>query len=484
MASSGTKSFNLKKITIPSFPYGLDWSNSPESIPDGALVEAENCAYNYKNNALTAPDDGLDTQYTGAGNIIKGYYDDIHDVTLFVIGTTLYKTTDFASPTSVGTLNGSNRPVFYSYNGKIKIDSGGIPQEFNGTTLSNTTNAISADAGGTKDGRRYLYDFDDSLVRFSYYGDDTDWTENGSDALAAWPVYVGKSDGNIVAVSMASKDLVIFKDTGLVYRLTGWISNSTTNPPEIVEVIRTGKCFNNECVVSVGTKCYFLGPEGFVSIITTQEYGDMKPIEEGLNINAALVQNIDANAKMWHLPSRKQIWIMTQNDKKLYIYHYLPRYSDGRGVFTTRTLQHQISDVWEKGSDVYVAYGTKIAKLNENIDTDDGVQITSSIKGKNVITEQNTIVVKRRRMTARGLIAGSGGLKIGDETLPFTIEPGSPLIFGNTTKIYGNTNKIAADSFVRLNEPGGGASESVQVAINTNSGKIEIRQINYDYDEM
>ena len=58
----------------------------------------------------------------------------------------------------------------------------------------------------------------------------------------------------------------------------------------------------------------------------------------------------------------------------LFIYHYLPRYNDGRGVFTSRKFTYSINSVVSVDKDVYVAYGNKIGILDESIDTDDGVQ--------------------------------------------------------------------------------------------------------------
>jgi len=493
MATLGTKSLNLQTVSIPSFPYGVDWSNPPEALPQGALVEAENAEYSYSNGALKTVD-GIEIKYTGSDTIQTGFYDTVHSVHLFNIGTTLYKT-DFSTTSSIGTLNGSSRPHYVIFNNQVIIASGGIIQAFgvtdgrDATVLQNVCDADdtsitgpTADALGVKDGRLFVYSHSSDLIKFSAYGDETSWVEQSTVATGPYWVYIGKNDGYINQVSMASKDLIIYKDSGVVYRLTGWIAATSADAPTINEVTRTGHCYTN-CATSIATKGYFFGIDGFLSVVTTQEYGDMKPTEEGININAAIIPNIDSNAKMFHVASRKQIWIATQNDKRVYMYHYSPRYPDGRGAFTTRTLKYQISDVWENGDKVYVAYGDYIGQLSSTIDTDAGKQIKMSVKGPINYPNNSNFLVKRRRMTAKGSVAGTGTLLIGDTSIAFTISDASPLVFGNTTLVYGNTDLVYSNSQTVISEKGGGLSESIQLSIVTNSGSMEIRQISYNYED-
>ena len=113
-----------------------------------------------------------------------------------------------------------------------------------------------------------------------------------------------------------------------------------------------------------------------MSFVPTNTYANIQPSEVGLNINAQLTTITSKQARMWHVPGKKQLWIKPGKNQDVFIYHYLPRYEDGRGVFTSRSFVHDLHDVLTVGKDVYIAYGNKIGQLDSRIDTDDGEQIS------------------------------------------------------------------------------------------------------------
>ena len=65
----------------------------------------------------------------------------------------------------------------------------------------------------------------------------------------------------------------------------------------------------------------------------TNTYAEIQPFETGSNINSYLLKYITKDCEVWHISSRKQIWIKPYNGETVFIYHYLPRYEGRKGRF-------------------------------------------------------------------------------------------------------------------------------------------------------
>jgi hypothetical protein len=346
---------NIQKWSSQGFPYGLNWSSPQETIADGELYRAENVEYNYINNALKSVQ-GTEIKLTGAADIMTGY--PYLGSTLYNIGQSLYITTDFGTPVLLGTLTGSDTPVYASWDGKVLIASGGQLQIYDGVTLATISGSPNSTYVTDRKGRVLAYTKISDVLNYSAIGDavsSTAWVNNPSDASSAQFLQVGYKDGNpISAIDTLANDIIVYKTpasgevTGRIYRVLGEFPDWT-----VEELARKAHCFS---AGSVGNSAFFIGYGGFLSLAGVQEYGDINVIETGRNVNNYLIKNMDANAKMWVVQNRKQIWFKTQNDKRVYIYHYVGRYPDGRGTFTVRTFEHQLHDVWCVGSEVYIAY--------------------------------------------------------------------------------------------------------------------------------
>lgn len=468
MAKASTKHFNQRKIPLPSFPLGLDWSQNPESIPDGALVQAENCEYNHATGALrTCP--GVTIKLDHGAIVQTLYYDETNSIYLFNSGQDLYKT-DFTTKTLIGTLTGTSKPVYCQFNGKTLIASGGHLQQWDGTiltTISASPNCIfvmEREARAAVFGNTNRWDL--SGIR-----DATNWTENTD--MDAIFIEVG-DNSPIIAVDDTSGDLIFYKTNG-THRLKGIYPDW-----DLVAGPKTAHCMNYRSAKSVGNASFFVGYGGFMKLSATDTYSDIDPTEEGLNINAWVAQNIDNNAEIWHVQNKKQLWIKTQNDKGVYLYHYIPRYPDGRGAFTHRTFVNQLSDVCTVGDKVYIAYGNKIGMLDATTDKDDGQQITMAIRSKRYMAERIVLVVKYLKMELQNIIAGTGSIQLLDEPLSLTFNSTDGEIFIDEDDIYSDDTDIALDEYTPIEEYGLGSKEYMQIQIYTQSGAFELRGINID----
>jgi hypothetical protein len=462
------------------FPLGLDWSKNPENVPDGALVQAENCEYDYADGALR----------TAAGVTIKKdfgmpvdtlFRDDKNNTFYFSSGTNLYKT-DLDRYTLLGTLTGLNRPVYCMFGGVCLVASGGLLQSVtNGVTLSTITGSPPVSHYvTTRQGRVLAYSLQSDVLNYSAIGNYANWTYNSNDASMGQYIDVGYKDpGNIMAIDFLSKVVMVYKQYGRAYKIVGEPPSATVEP-----VSQTASCLSMLAAENVDDKAYYLGQGGLMSFAPTNDYGNVAPFEEGLNINAWIAKNIDANCQIWHVQPKKQLWVKCQNDKRIYLYHYIPRYNDGRGAFTVRTFTNQLSDVCCVGSGVYVAYGNKVGILDASTDQDDGEQIQTAITGNNKLTQKHSILIMSWILVTRNIVSGYGTVKCGKRTRSINFSSNSPDVYGDIDDVYGNTADVYTDDYTRKYKVGGGSNRSVQLQILVQKGAISVRKFDYDYLEV
>ena len=466
------------------FPQGLNWSKNPEAILDTELVQAENCEYNHEDGSLrTVP--GVTIKLDAGQSVDTLFYDNRHNVFYFSSGVNIYVTTDMKSYAQIGQLAGTNKPVYSMFGDVCIVASGGLLQVISGgSTLQSITGSLDKnDFVTTRIGRVLTYSNTSDQLNYSAIGDYQSWTNSASDTSSAQFVNVGYKDpGNIIAVDFLSKAIMVYKEGGRAYKITGEPQDGDSF--RVDPVSQTAFCNSSRSTVSVDDKSYYLGSAGFMSFIPTNAYGDVEPFEEGLNINAWIAQNIDSQCELWHVVNKKQIWIKTQNDNRIYLYHYIPRYSDGRGAFTVRTFAYNLNDVCCVNDETYIAYGNKIGILDSSVDTDDNNQIQTAITGANRLANQHSILVMNRLFVSYNIISGYGTIQCGKKVKQLIFASNSPDIYGNVVDISGNTNSIYSDTYTRSYKVGGGSNKNVQLQILVQKGAISLRELHYQYLEV
>jgi hypothetical protein len=493
MGKASTKHFNQRKIPLPAFPLGLDWSQPAEMIADGALQDAKNAEYNHVTGALRTAAGNKVKQNYGASPAIYGntseihnnttsiyaydlnvhslYYDRIHDTYLFNDGNQLYKTNLTNSVTLVGTLTGSETPIYDEFKDDIAIASGGKLQYFDGTTLTTALDSPLCTYVASLYGRVLVFGYDDRIDE-SGIGDITNWTNVPSDPSSAQFIYIGEDGRKVLAVDVLGSDLIVYKDGGKVYRRTG----ITAADWEVREISRKAYCENKHCAVSVGNNAYFFGKEGFKSLANVVEYGDVKQQDAGVAINGRITS--DSTAKMWLVEPKRQIWIKPINSTRVFMYHYTT------GAFTYRDFKTALTAVITKGTDVFIAFGNKIAQLDPTSDRDDGQQIVTVVKSKRYIPPRLYTILKYTKFQAQVVRSGDGMLQIGETKIPLIFASGSDKIFGNNALIYGNKTKIKTSAFANIAEYGGGSNEYLEVELTVAQGSIEWRSLDIEIAEV
>lgn len=425
---------------------------TPETIPDNCVRLAYNWEYG---GEVLQPQvvPGVTTKLDVTTSADTGFYDSINDCFLVSSGTTLYKVpTDFSTKTSTGTLNSTYDPVYCLYDTVPLIASGGVLQEFDGTNISDTAGAPTCHHVSAVGGRVRAVNILTSRITYSAIGDRTSWVNNPADISTSQYLDIGYKDPtNIVAVMALSQDTIVIKASGIAYRI---INEHDFTNIEVVPASTKTPAYNHYCGLTVGNRAYFFGSDGFQSFSTTDRYGaviadDPAP---GYFINPQLVSNSDSTAKVWHVPSRRQIWVKGQEDKFVYIYHYNVTVNGVAGSWTRRTFYWQINDVMVKGNSVYVLYGNKIGQIDDTIDTDDGNSISYILISKRHTPRLKNYILENFNYTTYNFIAGSATLELSEKSYPYTFSSTDGDIYGDTTEIYGDTSSIVSDQYSRLRE--------------------------------
>lgn len=470
---------------MQGFKGGLDYSSPPESIPDYCAIELSNCEFSVEDGGLqTVPGVRPVLELGPENEITCLFYNKARKEYYFAVGGKLNRTTDFTSHSEIGTLSGKGVCHFAMFGTTCLVASGGCLQYISDEGV--LTNVVGSpekcDGVSVRTGRVITFSTDSDLLRYSGVGDYTAWQNTPTDPSTAQSVNVGyKDSGALIAVDFLSSAVIAYKEAGQAYKIVGEPGDSDF---ACLPISQTAYCADPDATLSIDGKAYYLGRAGFLSFTPTNAYGDIAPFDEGLNVNAALVNNIDSNCRLWHIPSRKQIWIKPQKDSPVYIYHYVPRSSDGRGVFTTRHFIHDIYDVVDDGNHVYIAYGHKIGVLDASLDTDDGEQIVTRIVGANRLAPEHFILVMKYLLVTHNNIAGEGNVKVGRKAKPVTFECGNLSVDKATGGVMYATDCIVSDDYSRWFKVGGGSNRNVQPEITVTKGAVSIRQFHYKYLEV
>lgn len=465
------------------FPLGIDWSRPSESISNQACVQAMNCEYSPADGALqTVP--GIRTVYTGSDEIRSIYKDVYRNRFYLVIGKKLYYTIDMSTVTELGELAGNNRPQFCTFGGDILIASGGQLQCITGTgdTLTTVDDSPKCELVSSHSGSVMVASIYSHRINWSAIGDYKSWTHDNYDSSSAQWVDVGyKDQGAIVSVSFLSKSIIVYKQYGKAYQIMGNPHDGTLT---VYPLSETAFCDGES--ISVDDRSYYLGNSGFMSLTPTDTYADIQPFETGININTMLIRQLGSGARLFHVVSRKQIWIIpSTNYEHVYIYNYLPRYSDGRGAFTMRSTSYPISDVFVDGTTVYIAYGNKIGVLDESIDTDDGKRIQTSIVSGNRLASRLFLILMSYTFVSNNRIAGKGSITISSKkSKMIDFKAGVNKLVDAVEDLENANDFLDTDEYTKILKIGGGPNRNLQIKIFLSSGAISLHQFDYVYSEV
>jgi hypothetical protein len=471
MPTQATKHPNQFIIGMNNIMGGLCLIANPESIPEGTLAQFDNWEYGtLLNQPQVCP--GVVSQYDMTNDAETLFYDEVHDIWYCSTGTSLYST-NLITKTLLGTLTGAYRPIYSLYDDVVLVASGGQIQKItSGTTLATVAGSPLSHWVAHNNGRVEAFNINSDVKNYSAIGDYNGWMNNPADISSAQFVNIGYKDaGKIACTIKLSTDSIVIKTNGSVYRIQN--ENDFTNIAVVPAAQKAG-AFNHYSGLALLNKAYFVGPEGFNSFGTVQAYGSVSVDEPspGYMINGWYVVNVPENARVWHVPCRKQVWCKTSNQNEILIYHY------GLNAWSRRQFRHTINDVVVKGNDVYIAYGTKVAKLDDGVSTDDGEIYISTLVTKRYIPTSKKYIMKRVKFVTYNFISGDYVLTVGGKIFP--------TVFNSTSDIADTDNDIADtdmdivspyEDFAVKRKRTRKRARAIQVVVTVNSGRIAIRDI-------
>lgn len=359
---------------------GLNLSASERYLTEKEIAGGKNFCYE-RNSGRLRTLEPLDLVLTASADVTSLYYSLNYGV-IFACGKSLYKIAD-GSAVSLGTLSGTDIPVFCDWgeesDRRLYVASGGIVQWYDGQSLQTQTPVAQdeSDPSGDKwnsandvlvrEGRLLLARAGKDRLKFSGVGDPENWQSQDegtgddidvhTDADAQWLDVGYKEGGDIVRVLPISRDLVIFRSDGSLYRLF-------SNYPDwtVIRVASQVDPVNRDAVTSVGNDIMFLDKDrGIRKVSAIQEYDDLAVTEaEGQKVNAWLAAHFTQEARLWTLPDRGEIWVKPSalND----VLCWSERYQG----WTRIDLGTPVTAACEADGVVYVALGAKIYKLTDS----------------------------------------------------------------------------------------------------------------------
>ena len=485
------------------FTGGLDYSSSPESISAESMIKADNVEYNTSGVLVKAsgivplftcgvvgacyPFNGK-TIYNNDSNL---YYVDLTDAT--------------PSATLIGTLSGAtlNKQSFAMRDNDLLIASGGHLQKLN-TSWNLTTDgsspycdrvfidngrvmtSLTADAGGTDSDYLFWASASDDTTWDLTPQPQNDWTgvDPASYYTTALFLEIGYRDGlNIIdmhqlagdwIITKASPDMKVFQQ----YRFTGVFPNWNVTKIEPALSVFDADGTVNDIVT--------IGPNGMNSFSNVVQYGDIKKDETGRKINKVLASGVTTDAKIWHIPLKKQIAVKAANDRVLWLYHYTQRNSETGeyGAWTKRTLTDNAYHIWEDSGVIYIVMGTKLCKLDEDVATQDGAQFIAKVVGKR-FTSSFQLNLVHYILNLENNVAGTGQVTFGGYRESLAFNNPNDIAADDTDIAADDTSPAAGDTFYQRDvffECPLTADFVPNLSINT--GSVGIRYLAIDYSEV
>lgn len=515
MSRISVKHSNQKSMEYSDFSGGLNTSNAVEMIAMNELSKAVNVELDPSTGLLKTVDGTEDVYLNDDLSLNAFFYDKTN--TSFILCTTakkVYYLYDLGSLFEIGTLTGNVFPEFAPWEDGVLIASGGKMQyayTFYETVSGGVrvlrrrleTISESPDVCNgvfVKGGRIWTY-YNDTL-HCSGVGDEHGWTSTSGDDSTSKDLEVGYKDtGKIVGVTNLSSDILIVKDNGHAYHLSGDYPDWT-----LKEVSRDIHCRGFRACCALANEAVVLSESMLQSVTTTEAYGDMRADEISRKVKAQILALPDS-VRIKYIPVLNQLWFLTGKKKFLFM-------DCGKRAFFERKYNSDAMDALAVGDDVYVLKAHKIQKLKNRSPSDDGKELQWEFWGKTIVSP-NEYLVKRIRVsvTPEANIHHECMFLVGnvpvvarlsrhmsqvyqDSTVVYEsprevyepyMEPeysSSEIVYGSREEVYNSELPLVTASMYRTDKRCVQRLRSVRMLGRGNGGKFLFNSIEYEYVEV
>lgn len=448
MSKLATKHSNAEIITFSDFSGGLNLSKPSEFIENNEMSVADNLEFSPNTGTLKIRG-GIVPVYTFPNPVTDIFPVAGADSMLVKSGMEIYKFT-LDEVTLLGEVDGDLPGVyeFWGENKELLLAFGRHLHIYDGKTLKRITTQDAPEYVNTVTysyGRVMVTQVrEDSIrssvdtIRYSGLGDPFKWTYD--EAYDAVHVEVGYKDGcDMTAIAEMAGEILVFKcppgqpEYGRVYRLQG-ASLDTWN---VIPYATGLSAWNPNAIVNISNGLLFLTKEGLASLETVSEYGDFRQTWAGAKINPTILSKLTDQCRLWHIPSRGQVWLWDGESNEIWVYHV-----QMGGAWTKFIFHGPVRAVAYINKDTYLAIGNILYKMSDQHAKDqieeivtgsldeEEVDPTVPILGKwrpKMLIRRNQILVKGMTAAYMSSIEVTGVMIVEGFRMPLPITTGGDI---------------------------------------------------------
>lgn len=375
------------QLNFNEFSGGINVMSAGDLIAANEMQVCQNFWFLGTQHSLT-PRGGLSGPLVSLGQDIRSVYYDIDTNTMLVFAKTgeIFRVVSMDSAESIGRLTGNLDPVCAKFQDKIWIASGDKLQfyDFAATdSISTVMDSPTCDIVFQRFARLCVAQTGLDRITYSATGDGTDWDTDSNDESSAQWLDVGYGDsGDIIAVAPLATDLMIIKNNGMIYQLTG---DAEINTWSVYRIASETDAVGRQAAIPVGNDVIFVSRGGLKALRTTMDYGNIATAGIGDKFNI-LVTTSQYEPKLFHLRRRKILLVRPTAD-----WHYFIAYNYAVGAATTLKFAIPVTDIVETIDKVVVASGNSIYELTEESLDDNGAPIEFNMRMKDTVSNDEII---------------------------------------------------------------------------------------------
>lgn len=397
---------NATVLSFADFSGGINVMTTGDLIAQNEMQECQNFWF-LGNQRSLQPRGGLFAVGSADTELVSAYYDNDSN-TLLVFDTkggVYHASSDGKNVNKVGSLTGKQRPVCAKFQDMIWIASGGKLQFYDYTshTISTVLNGPTCDMVFQRFARLCVSMSGTDRITYSATGDGTDWTEDSNDLSKSQWIDVGYGDsGDIIAVAPLATDLMIIKNNGMIYQLTG---DADVSSWAVYRIASETDAVGRQAAVPIGNDVIFVSRGGLKTLSTTMDYGNIATAEIGQKFNLLVTQS-QYDPQAVHLRRRKLLLVRPTEDRSYWL-----AYNYAVGAATTLHFSVPVHDIVETQDRVLVVAGVFLYELAEEHLRDGETPIDYAIRLKDVVSSEK-IIVRSVDMDAQAAQAGTVSVNV------------------------------------------------------------------------
>lgn len=383
-----TAKHNAAQIAFNDFTGGINVMSDGDMIAQNELQVCQNLWFTGFQRSLS-PRGGLSKPMTTFDTeVMSIYYDvDTNTFLVFTIDGGIYRVVTIdKAPEKIGDLTGTRRPMCAKFQDRIWIASGDFLQAYDYVakdSISTILGSPKCDIVFQRFARLCVAMTGSDRITYSATGDGETWATDDNDASASQWIDIGYGDsGDVIAVAPLATDLMIFKNNGMIYQLTG---DAEVSSWAVYRIATETDAVGRQCAMPVGNDVIFVTRGGLRTLATTMDYGNIATGDIGEKFTALVTQG-QYEPRLFNLRRRKLLLIRPTAD-----WHYLIAFNYAVGSATTLNFALPVTDIVETLDKVIVASGSELYELSDTIDDDNGEPILYRMKFKDTVSTEKII---------------------------------------------------------------------------------------------